>query len=303
MPCSPAAWSTAGIQRIGPSSSDVVIAIMTSIMMKNGFVSVYVNISRTGMPICAFSVFGNCLRQHHDAVHEDRQVDHTDLVRPGGEPAAPGREREAGEPAEHEADREERVKPVQALCLLVRVQCCDQRIAGDFDHAVAGGERRGARHQQPERGGVADARDSEQHERDAEHVTGEREPGAVLQAESLEQRPHDEERDRHAPQRRASDEADLVIREDELLLQRHQDVADERERGACRNQCETDPEEQSAAMHVGSWFAGSGRGGGGGHDSLPVEWCGKYMPRTASRTSARLARLSDLGRRSDRRTA
>ena len=40
MPCRPPACSTAGTHRIGPSSSDVVIAIMVIISRKNGLVSV-----------------------------------------------------------------------------------------------------------------------------------------------------------------------------------------------------------------------------------------------------------------------
>jgi hypothetical protein len=40
MPCSPPACSTAGIQRIGPSSIEVVSAISASIIRKNGLVRV-----------------------------------------------------------------------------------------------------------------------------------------------------------------------------------------------------------------------------------------------------------------------
>ena len=40
MPCRPPACSTDGTHRIGPSSIDVVIAIMVIIRRKNGFVSV-----------------------------------------------------------------------------------------------------------------------------------------------------------------------------------------------------------------------------------------------------------------------
>jgi hypothetical protein len=40
IPCMPTASSTAGIQRIGPSSIDVVIAIIASISRNSGLVSV-----------------------------------------------------------------------------------------------------------------------------------------------------------------------------------------------------------------------------------------------------------------------
>src|SRR5687767_1109012 len=66
-----------------------------------------------------------------------------------------------------------------------------------------------------------------------------------------EQGPQDEERDRHSPERRATDQADLVVRQDELLLQLNEDVAHQGERRSSRDQRQTDSEEQPAAMDVG----------------------------------------------------
>src|SRR5687767_1921278 len=65
------------------------------------------------------------------------------------------------------------MEPVQPLGLLVRIERGDERVAGDLDHAVAGGQRRGAGHEQPEGRRIADAPRRRDHERDAGEVAEE----------------------------------------------------------------------------------------------------------------------------------
>jgi hypothetical protein len=80
-------------------------------------------------------------------------------------------------------------------------------------------------------------------------VPQEGEPGAVLESEAFEQRAHDEEGDRHAPERGAADQADLVIGQDELLLELHQDVAHQREGGPGWNEGKANADEKAAPVH------------------------------------------------------
>ncbi len=59
----PPASSTAGTQRLGPSSTEAVIAIAISITHMNGVMNATRNISPTLTPACTPSVAGNGRRR------------------------------------------------------------------------------------------------------------------------------------------------------------------------------------------------------------------------------------------------